>query len=82
MDITTIIYIVIAFILGAIIAFFLKKRGKNNENDLRISELTNENSTLKSKLSEAESKVKSVSHDSAKAIDDVKAKYDALLRVC
>ncbi len=80
MDITTIIYIVIAFILGAIIAFFLKKRGKNNENDLRISELTNENSTLKSKLSEAESKVKSVSHDSAKAIDDVKAKYDALLK--
>lgn len=80
MDITTIIYIVIAFILGAIIAFFLKKRGKNNENDPRISELTNENSTLKSKLSEAESKVKSVSHDSAKAIDDVKAKYDALLK--
>lgn len=75
---TTIIYIVIAFILGAIIAFFLKK-GKNNVNDLRISELTNENSILKSKLSEAESKVKSASNDSTKTIDDVKAKYEALL---
>ena len=42
MDTMTIIYIVIAFILGAIIAFFLKKGGKNNENDLRITELTNE----------------------------------------
>lgn len=75
----TIIYIVIAFILGAIIAFSLKK-GKNNVNDLRISELTNEICILKSKLSEAESKVKSASHDSANTNDDVKAKYEALLK--
>ena len=80
MEITTIIYIVIAFILGAIITFFLKKGGKSNEKDLLISELTNENSTLKTKLSEAETKVKSASLDSTKAIDDIKAKYDALLK--
>jgi hypothetical protein len=49
MDTITIIYIVIAFILGAIITFFLKKGGKNNESDIRIAELTNENSNLKSK---------------------------------
>lgn len=80
MPLTTIIYIVIAFILGAIITFFLKKGGKNSENDFCISELTKENSTLKSKLSEAESKVKSASHDSTKATDDVRVKYEALLK--
>ncbi len=80
MDTTSIIYVVIAFILGAIIAFFLKKGGKNDENNLRISELTNENSTLKSKLSEAESKVKLIPCDSSKAVDDIKAKYEALLK--
>ena len=80
MDTITIIYIVIAFILGAIITFFLKKGGKNNESDIRIAELTNENSNLKSKLSEAETKVKSASLDSTKAIDDIKVKYEALLK--
>lgn len=80
MDTTTIIYIVIAFVLGAIIAFFLKKGDKNNENALLISELTNENITLKSKLSETETKVKSISLNSTKAIDEVKTKYCALLK--
>lgn len=80
MDTITIIYIVIAFILGVIITFFLKKGGKNNESDIRIAELTNENSNLKSKLSEAETKVKSASLDSTKAIDDIKVKYEALLK--
>ena len=80
MDTTSIVYVVIAFILGAIIAFFLKKGGKNDENSLRISELTNENSTLRSKLSEAESKVKLPPCDSPKAVDDIKAKYEALLK--
>ena len=80
MDTPSIVYVVIAFILGAIIAFFLKKGGKNDESNLRISELTNENSTLRSKLSEAESKVKLVPCDSSKAVDDIKAKYEALLK--
>ena len=80
MEITTLIYIIIAFVMGAIIAFFLKNKGKSQENDNRISELTSENSSLKAKLSDAETKAKSSSLDTTKEIDDIKAKYVALLK--
>jgi len=66
--------------MGAIIAFFLKNKGKSQENDNRISELTSENSSLREKLSAAESKAKSSSLDTTKEIDDIKAKYVALLK--
>ena len=80
MEITTIIYIVIAFVMGVIIAFFIKKAGMNDKSDNRILELTSENSSLKAKLSDAESKAKSSSLDSTKEIDEIKAKYVALLK--
>ena len=72
METTTILYIILSLIIGGSITFFLKHRK-------RISELTSENASLLSKLSESENKVKKISQDSEKTIDDVKERYKTLL---
>lgn len=72
METTTILYIILSLIIGGSIIFVLKK-------NKRISELTSENASLLSKLSESENKVKKISQDSEKTIDDVKERYKTLL---
>lgn len=72
METTIILYIILSLIIGGSITFVLKK-------NKRISELTSENASLLSKLSESENKVKKISQDSEKTIDDVKERYKTLL---
>ena len=79
MEITTIIYSVVAFILGILITYIIKKRDNNSINNKRITELTTENESLKSQISVVENKVGSISSESAKKIDEVKVKYESLL---
>lgn len=79
MEITTIIYSVVAFIFGILITYIIKKRDNNSINNKRITELTTENESLKSQISVVENKVGSISSESAKKIDEVKVKYESLL---
>lgn len=63
MDITIVLYIVAAFAIGVILAFFLKKGSKKNSDlivnyETRISELEDKNEKLKSQLSDAEEQAK------------------------
>jgi len=79
MEVSTIIYIIVAFLLGAVIAYTFLKKGKNVETDnSRIVELANENEELKAKLLSTETLSKE--KDSAvKKPDEVKVKYESLL---
>ncbi len=79
MEVSTVIYIIVAFLLGAVIAYILIKKGKNVETDnSRIVELANENEDLKAKLLSTETLSKE--KDSAvKKLDEVKVKYESLL---
>lgn len=79
MEVSTIIYIIVAFLFGAVIAYILLRKGKNmTTNDSRIVELGNENEDLKAKLLAAEtlSKEKDLQ---ANKLDEMKAKYESLL---
>ena len=79
MEVSTIIYIIVAFLFGAVIAYILIKKGKNvATDDSRIVELANENEDLKAKLLAAEtlSKEKDLQ---ANKLDEMKAKYESLL---
>jgi len=78
METITIIYIVIAFVLGAIISFLLKRKG--NDDDSRFSELKSENESLKTRLTAAENNAKTTSAESAKVGEEIKAKYETLLK--
>jgi len=79
MEVSTIIYIIVVFLFGAVIAYILIKKGKNvATDDSRIAELANENEDLKAKLLAAEtlSKEKDLQ---ANKLDEMKAKYESLL---
>ena len=79
MEVSTSIYIIVAFLFGAVIAYILIKKGKNvATDDSRIVELANENEDLKAKLLAAEtlSKEKDLQ---ANKLDEMKAKYESLL---
>lgn len=78
MEITTIIYIAIAFVVGVIVTYFFKKGG--NSDNAQLSELTSENEGLKLKLSEAENKVKTAETGSLNKANEIKVKYEALLK--
>ena len=79
MEVSTVIYIIVAFLLGAVIAYIFLKKGKNVETDnSRIVELANENEDLKAKLLSAETLSKEKDSE-VKILDEVKAKYDSLL---
>ena len=79
METITIIYIVIAFVLGAIISFLLKRKG--NDDDSRFSELKSENESLKTRLTAAENNAKTTSAESAKVGEEIKAKYENLFEL-
>lgn len=58
MEVITIIYIAIAFVVGVVVTFFFKKGSSSDRTQL--SKLNSENEELKLKLSEAEEKAKSL----------------------
>ena len=58
MEVITIIYIAIAFVVGVVVTFFFKKGSSSDRSQL--SKLNSENEELKLKLSEAEEKAKSL----------------------
>lgn len=74
MELTTIIYIILAFCMGIAITYIIicKKSSGNSTNDKRIAELTAKNESLKASVA-------SVNNASSQKIEDVKAKYEALL---
>lgn len=78
MEITTIIYIAIAFVVGVIVTCLFKKGG--NSDNAQLSELSSENEGLKLKLSEAENKVKTAEAGSLNKANEIKVKYEALLK--
>lgn len=78
MEVTTIIYIVIAFIVGAVVSFFFKKGG--NSDNTQLAELNSENEGLKIKLAETEKKAKAAEANSSSKADEIKTKYEALLK--
>ncbi len=71
MEVTTIIYIAIAFVIGIVVTYFFRKG--DSSNSTQLSELNTENESLKLKLAEAEA------NSSSKA-NAIKAKYESLLK--
>lgn len=85
MDITIVLYIVAAFAIGVILAFFLKKGSKKNSDlivnyETRISELEDKNEKLKSQLSDAEEQAKENYSPLAQKNKELKSKYENLLK--
>ena len=79
MEVSTVIYIIVAFLFGAVVVYFFLKKGKDvATDDSRIVELANENEDLKAKLLSAETLSKEKDSE-VKILDEVKAKYDSLL---
>lgn len=85
MDITIVLYIVAAFAIGVILAFFSKKGSKKNSDlivnyETRISELEDMNEKLKSQLSDAEEQAKENHSPLAQKNEELKSKYENLLK--
>lgn len=78
MEVTTIIYIAIAFVIGVLATYFFKKGGKSD--NTQLSELNSENEGLKLKLAEAEKNAKTAETYAANKADEIKEKYEALLK--
>lgn len=81
MNLSTIIFIIIAFVLGAIISFFLKK-GKtvspdNSENENALSELVKENENLKTEILKIKSEKDAENEDK---LNKLKEKYEKLIQ--
>lgn len=73
MDIMTIIYIVVAFVVGAILTSIFKKGSNSTSSDnAKMQELEAENGSLKEKLS-------SISNESRNKESQLKEKYESLL---
>lgn len=74
MEVTTIIYIIIAFVIGIVMTYIICKKSSSGHsvNDSRIAELTAENESLKAGVASAE-KV------SSQKAEEIKSKYEALL---
>jgi hypothetical protein len=73
MDTMTIIYIVVAFVVGAILTSIFKKGSNSTSSDnAKMQELEAENGSLKEKLS-------SISNESRNKESQLKEKYESLL---
>lgn len=77
MEATTIIYIIIAFIVGVVGSYLFIKRGKSN--NTQLSELASENEDLKLKLEEAKNVTKSAETNYSIKTNEIKEKYETLL---
>lgn len=78
MEVTTIIYIAIAFVIGVVVTCFFKKGSSSDSTQL--SDLNSENESLKLKLVEAEKKAKTAEANSSSKVDEIKVKYETLLK--
>lgn len=78
MEVSTIIYIAVAFVIGIILTSIIKK-GVPTENNTKVNELTAENESLKKDLADAENKAKLVESNSLNKANELKAKYEAML---
>ena len=76
MEVTTIVYIAIAFVLGIIITCIFKKRC--NSDKTQLAELNSENEGLKQKLAEAEEKAKTAESNLSDKADEVKTQLAEL----
>ena len=78
MEVMTIIYIAIAFVIGVVVTCFFKKG--SSLDSTQLSELNSENEGLKLKLAEVEKKAKTAEANSSSKVDEIKTKYEALLK--
>lgn len=74
MEVTTMIYIAVAFVVGIILSALLKK------DNTKVNELSTANEELKKQLADAEDKAKSIEYNSSNKVNELKIKYDALLQ--
>ena len=80
MEITTIIYIFIAFIVGGGLVFFFQK-GNSHQSDESLTEtLQSENDSLKAQLTTAESRLQDATHELSQKAEDIKSNYESLLK--
>lgn len=82
MEITTIIYIIIAFIVGGGLVFFLQKqKGISHQSEESLTEtLQSENDSLKAQLTTAESRLQDATHELSQKAEDIKSNYESLLK--
>lgn len=80
MEVTTIVYIVIAFVLGIIITCICVFKKKSTSNKAQFAELYSENEGLKQKLAEAEEKAKTAESNYSDKANEVKTQYEILLK--
>lgn len=80
MEVTTIVYIVIAFVLGIIITCICVFKKKSTSNKAQFAELYSENEGLKQKLAEAEEKAKTAESNYLDKANEVKTQYEILLK--
>ena len=80
MEITTIIYIFIAFIVGGGLVFFFQK-GNSHQSDESLTEtLQSENDSLKAQLTTAESRLQDATHELSQKAEDIKSNYESLIK--
>lgn len=80
MEITTIIYAFIAFIVGGGMVFFFQK-GNNHQSEESLTEtLQSENDSLKAQLTTAESRLQDATHELSQKAEDIKSEYESLLK--
>ena len=80
MEVTTIIYIVIAFIVGGVLVFFFKKGDSHKRDESLTETLQSENDSLKAQLTTAESRLQDVTHELSQKAEGIKSKYESLLK--
>ena len=75
----TIIYIVIACVVGGGLVFFLTKGYNHSKDEARLAKLKTENDALQAQITAAESRLQKVSDDFSKDAETIKLQYEALL---
>ncbi len=80
MEVTTIIYIVIAFIVGGGLVFFFKKGDSHKRVESLTETLQSENNSLKAQLTTAESRLQDATHELSQKAEGIKSKYESLLK--
>ena len=80
MEITTIIYIFIAFIVGGGLVFFFQKGNRHQSDESLTETLQSENDSLKVQLTTAESRLQDATHELSQKVEGIKSKYESLLK--
>ena len=80
MEITTIIYIFIAFIVGGGLVFFFQKGNSHQSEESLTETLQSENDSLKAQLTTVESRLQDATHELSQKAEGIKSKYESLLK--